>query len=228
MKLSSAGIEMCVRYLFILLSVIAGVQYYLQGNNVRVVSSLLTIFLFMLPSLAQLLLRVTLPTSYRMIFLVFIIVAMYLGELHNFFYRFSWWDDWVHTSTGMLLTYVGVLLAFVISKDGDLHRHAGALFVAVFCLCFTMAFSAVWELFEFSVDKTLGLNLQKGRVGMDMSTTFDGARALLNTMQDIAVSLLGAVIVSVIAFLSLRKHKDKEPVFLRLIKQFVQQNPRLF
>ncbi len=228
LKLTAVRIEISLRYLFILLSIIAGVQYYLQENMVRVVSSLLTIFLFMLPTLVQKLMRFTLPATYRIVFLVFIIAAMYLGELHNFFYRFAWWDDWIHTASAMLITYIGLLLFYVLSRDKDIHLKISPLLLAMFCFCFTMAFGAIWELFEFSVDKLLGLNLQKGRATTDMTSYFDGARALFNTMQDLAVSAFGALIVATLSYYSFHRRGKEDSSFLQLIKQFIQENPSLF
>lgn len=218
--------ELLARWLFILLSVVSGIQYYLQGNMIRVVSALLTIGLFILFPLAGRLLKLRFPLSFKVIWLLFIIAAMYLGELHNFFYRFSWWDEMVHSCTAMLLTYSALIVAHILSRDRDLTRHLGPLMTAALMLSMTLAFGAVWELFEFSVDKVLGLNLLKGRATTDMNSVYDWQRALENTMADLLMDLSGALAVAAAALLHFRK--GGKSLFGKPLKEFIRLNGRLF
>ncbi len=68
-------------------------SYHLQGNGVRVLSAVLTVVLFLLFPLLGKLLKISWPLPFRVTWLLFIGASMYLGELHNFFYRFAWWDE---------------------------------------------------------------------------------------------------------------------------------------
>lgn len=203
-KTKAAKIELIVRCLLVLLSIWSGVSYYLQGNMVRVLSAVMTAGLFLLFPLLGKLFRVALPLPFKVVWLLFIFASMYLGELHNFFYRFAWWDELIHSFTAMMLTYVGLLLLYILSGDARIHLRLGPLLTALAMICFTLAFGAVWEMFEFGVDQVLGLNLLKGRAATDLAGVYDYERALLNTMGDLGIDLLGALIVGVMAFFHFR------------------------
>ena len=200
----AARSDLLVRWLLILLCVWSGVGYYLEGNQVRVLSSVLSIALFLLFPLLGKLFRILLPLPFKVIWLVFIGASMYLGELHNFFYRFAWWDELIHSGSAMLLTYAGLLLLHLLSRDPRIHLRLGPLLTALAMVWFTLSFGVVWELFEFGVDQLTGLNLLKGRATTDMAGTYDFQRALVNTMGDLAMDLTGALMVAVPAFFHYR------------------------
>lgn len=222
----TAQVELVARWLFVLFSVWAGVNYYLQGNIIRVLSAILSVALFILFPLLGRLLRLRLPLSFKVIWLAFIFVSMYLGELHNFFYRFSWWDELIHSVSAMLLTYVGLLIIYILSRDPLVHQRLGPLLMFLAMIWFTMSFGAVWELFEFSVDSLLGLNLLKGCATIDMNGIYDYQRALINTMGNLFMDLCGAVLVALAAFLHFRG--GARSFFGRPLERFIEDNPSLF
>lgn len=225
-KTDCARIEVIARWLLVLLSVWAGVNYYLQGNMVRVLSAVLTVVLFLLFPLLGKLFKISLPLPFKVIWLLFIGASMYLGELHNFFYRFAWWDKLIHSGSAMLLTYAGLLLLYVLSRDQRIHLRLGPLLTALAMIWFTMSFGAVWELFEFGVDQLMGLNLLKGRASADLGGVYDFERALLNTMSDLAMDLIGSLIVAVAAFFHFRGGGKS---FLdKPLELFVKENPSRF
>ncbi|MDD4223856.1 MAG: hypothetical protein PHD87_04655 [Candidatus Cloacimonetes bacterium] len=225
-KIGGSRIELLARWLLVLLSVWAGVNYFLQGNMVRVLSAVLTVVLFLLFPLLGKLFKISLPLPFKVIWLLFIGASMYLGELHNFFYRFAWWDELIHSGSAMLLTYAGLLLLYVLSRDQRIHLRLGPLLTALAMIWFTLSFGAVWELFEFGVDQVMGLNLLKGRAGTDMSGVYDFQRALLNTMGDLGMDLAGALIVAVAAFFHFRG--GGRSFFGRPLELFIKNNPSRF
>jgi hypothetical protein len=225
---SASGLELFLRWVFTLLSLWACVVFYRSGDRVSVASAALSALLFQLAPLIGKMLRITVPVSFRWIWFVFILAAMYLGEIHSFFYRFLWWDDMLHTCTAMLVAYIALLIVLISTRARDGSIDARPLFTAFAVLAFTMAFGAVWELFEFSADQLLGVNMLKGRDSTLPGSVYDYGRALINTMQDLAVDLLGAFIVALTAFLHLRRGKLLTSVFGLPLKQFRQANPRFF
>ena len=92
-------------------------------------------------------------------------------------------------------------------------------FIAFFAFMFALGMGALWEIFEFSMDKIFGMNMQKPMFG-DYS-------GLTDTMYDLIVDAIGALFISVLGYGYLKKAKAKS--FLeRWIWSFIVKNPRLF
>ncbi len=228
MKVSPFGIELILRWLFTLLSVWAGIGFYRSGDKVSLASAALSVLLFLMPPVIGKVLRLQIPVAFRYIWFVFILAAMYLGEIHSFFYRFLWWDDMLHTCTAMLVAYTAMLVILSSTRDNSGQIAVRPLFLFFSVLAFTMAFGAVWELFEFSADQLLGVNMLKGRDSTLPGSIYDYGRALINTMQDLSLDLLGAMVVALLASLNLRRGTLLSSVFGLPLRQFRQANPRFF
>ena len=59
----------------------------------------------------------------------------------------------------------------------------------------------VWEIYEFTFDGLLGLNMQK--FALEGGADLIGRAALVDTMKDLIVDCLGALIMSIIGYISL-------------------------
>jgi hypothetical protein len=75
-----------------------------------------------------------------------------------------------------------------------------------------MALGAVWEIFEYGMDQIFGLNMQKS--------------GLQDTMWDLIVDALGALLTSVIGYIYLKGGKTR--IFYRLVDRFICENPQIF
>lgn len=217
--------ERLARYSIMLLSAIAAVQYYLKADWVSLASACLTIGLLLLPPVISKLLRLVLPTSVRVVYLLFIFAAMYLGELHSFFYVFHWWDSFLHTFSAMMLAYVFYILIFVLNRDRDIGSALSPAFIAFFVFAAPMAFGAVWELLEYGADVLFDVNMLKGRDPSDITRFYDYRRALLNTFHDLMLDAGGALLIAISALLHHRGAKSFR-AFGSLKDSFLTANPR--
>jgi hypothetical protein len=86
-------------------------------------------------------------------------------------------------------------------------------FVALFSFAFAMAIGGLWEIFEFSMDNFLGLNMQK--------------TGLVDTMWDLIVDALGALFISVSGFLYMIR-RNKYSLTFSTIKKFIKKNKLFF
>ncbi|HRY84102.1 MAG TPA: hypothetical protein P5533_05665 [Candidatus Cloacimonadota bacterium] len=223
---SATLIERLARYLIIALSAYACINYIRIGDRVSLASAGLTILLLLLPSIVVKLSPLRLPVSVRGVYLLFILCAMYLGEIHSFFYRFLWWDDMLHSASAMMVSYIGLILIFVLNKDKNMDQKLAPGFVALFVFCFTMAFGALWELFEFSCDQLLGVNMLKGRDSTLAGSVYSFERALVNTMQDFSLDAFGALGIALLAYYHIWKKKLTASAFGIFLRQLVEENPR--
>jgi uncharacterized membrane protein YjdF len=77
----------------------------------------------------------------------------------------------------------------------------------------------LWEIFEFTADSLFGSDMQKHMLG-DQS-------GLTDTMWDLIVDAVGALIISVLGYGYLKTSHD-ESFLRRWIRKFINSNPRLF
>jgi len=223
-KSKAVILETLVRWLLTLLSLWAAYRFYLGGDSVSLASALLCAGLLQLARPVELLLGIKLPSSWRWVYLTFIFASMYLGEIHSFFYLFLWWDDMLHTCSAIMITYVALLL-FRLLHGQDLKAsgiNPNLPVARVFC--FTLAFSVLWELLEFSADQLLGVNMLKGRDSTIPGSVYEYKRALVNTMQDLAEGALGACLVAMGTWFHLRYRGRFSQIFGFLIKDYLECN----
>ncbi len=186
---------------------VLGVEHETMKSNyaLMIVQCLLGIGVMFLPSAFERKLRIAIPGFMYLLFVVFLYAAIYLGEVHSFYYRIPHWDLILHGFSGLML---GALSFSVITLLNDAERIRCSLspaFVAVFAFSFAVAMGVVWEFYEFAVDGLLGLNMQK--FAMENGTAYHGRDALLNTMNDLIVDALGAFIMSIVGYVSVKYRK---------------------
>jgi uncharacterized membrane protein YjdF len=163
--------------------------------------------------------HVYIPPEFVLISIAFVFASLFLGEIHDYYTRYWWWDIALHTGSGVLLGIVGFLLVYVLNETETIGLHMKPGFVAFFAFLFAVGVGALWEIFEFAMDSFFGMNMQKPMLG-DPS-------GLTDTMWDLIVDTLGALVISVLGYGYMKKPKDKS--FLeRWIDAFIRGNPRIF
>ncbi|MCB1640905.1 MAG: hypothetical protein KDI37_04170 [Xanthomonadales bacterium] len=158
------------------------------------------------------------PPQFQVLVIAFVFAALYLGEVRGYYTRYWWWDIALHTSSGALLGILGFLLVYVLNENRRIDLHLSPGFVALFAFGFALAAGALWEIFEFSMDKLVGTRMQKPMLG-DLS-------GLTDTMWDLIVDALGALLAALYGWRYLRR--GQRSLLRQLIERFVSSNPRLF
>lgn len=181
-----------------------------------------TVSLIMAITAAPVVFRKSLPVNispeFQLLAIVFMFAALFLGEVRNFYERFWWWDIALHTTSGLLLGILGFLLIYVLNEVDRIDVHMLPRFVAFFAFTFAVAMGALWEIFEFAMDRVFGMNMQKPMAG-DPS-------GLTDTMWDLIVDALGALAVSLLGWWYMVRERQS---FIELwIRRFIMRNPRLF
>lgn len=180
------------------------------------------IFAIMLVILAPILFRnhiaVNIPPEFQMLALLFSFAALFLGEIRSYYERIWWWDIALHISSGLLLGILGFLLIFILNESRHIALHMRPRFVAFFAFLFAVAVGALWEVFEFSMDRLLGTNMQK--------SMFGDPSGLTDTMWDLVVDTIGALAISLYGLFYLRR--SEQSFIERWIQNFIVRNPRMF
>ena len=109
---------------------------------------ILTLILFIMPSVVQATFKVEFPTLLEIIILLFIFAAEILGEISAFYIKFPYWDTVLHTLNGFLCGAIGFSLVEIMNGNKRLRFELSPLFMAVVAFCFSMTIGVLWEFFE--------------------------------------------------------------------------------
>ena len=189
-----------------------------RGEGMTAVLVLVIMGVTLAPAVLGRRLPVDIPAEFQVLAIVFVFAALFLGEVRSWYVRIWWWDIALHTSSGLLLGLLGFLLVYVLNENERVDVHMRPRFVALFAFLFAVAVGALWEIFEFSMDRMLGTNMQK--------PMFGDPSGLTDTMWDLIVDTLGAFAISALGWWYMRRG---ERSFIEAwIQKFIDRNPRLF
>lgn len=166
----------------------------------------LGVVVMFLPSIIGKKLSIEIPSNMYILFIVFLYCAIYLGEVKSFYYTIPFWDTILHTFSGAMLGALGFSFVNLLNDNEKVTVNMSPLFVAVFALCFAVSLGVLWEIYEFSFDGLLSLNMQK--FALENGTLLIGRAALQDTMKDLIVDILGALVISVIGYIALKNKRD--------------------
>ncbi len=154
---------------------------------------------------------INLPVEFSLFLTVFIYCSVFLGEGNDFYTKFWWWDLVLHTSSGMVFGFVGFMILYILYR---IKKFTASVFlIALFTFSFSVAIGAIWEILEFTMDQLFKTNMQRS--------------GLLDTMKDLIVDTVGALITSVCGYFYLKKSGDSFDWFETLLERFVHKNPKL-
>ncbi len=190
--------------------------YNTQWLHVFLVLSIMAITI--LPLMPGRRFQVQIPSEFQLMTILFVFASLFLGEIRSYYERFWWWDIVLHTTSGLLLGIVGFLLVYVLNENRRVNLTMRPHFVAFFAFVFAVSVGALWEIFEFTMDQLLGMNMQKAM--------FNDPSGLTDTMWDLIVDTVGAAIISLFGWWYMRRN---EPSFIdQWVRKFIDANPRMF
>jgi uncharacterized membrane protein YjdF len=182
------------------------------------VVTLAIIAIMFLPTALARRMQLEIPAEFEMLAVGFVFASIFLGEVRGYYHRFWWWDIALHTMSGLLLGIFGFLLVYVLNTSEKIDLHMRPRFVAMFAFFFAVAVGAMWEIFEFAMDQCFGMNMQK--------PMFDDPYGLTDTMWDLIVDTLGALLISLLGWWHM--HRRQSSFIDSWIQKFVRRNPHLF
>lgn len=166
----------------------------------------LGLFVMMIPSVIERRLSVKIPNTMEVLYFIFLYCAIYLGEVHHFYYSVPYWDKILHAFSGAMLGALGFSLISILNDSEQMKVSLSPFFVALFAFCFALAAGAIWEIYEYTFDGLLSLNMQK--FALEDGTKLVGHQALTDTMTDIIVDAVSALCTSIIGYYSIKKRKS--------------------
>ena len=120
----------------------------------------LTLALFLIPSLLEEALKVKISPLFEGIIYCFIFAAEILGELENYYTKIPIWDTLLHTLNGFLFAAVGFVTVDLLNRNSK-NVKLSPLYLTMVAFCFSMTIGVLWEFFECGGDLFLGQDMQK-------------------------------------------------------------------
>lgn len=147
-----------------LLVILTLVIQLIHGNYHEVFLCILTLILFIIPYIIDDKFKITLPNALEISIFLFIFSAEILGEIQNFYGIFPHWDTILHTINGFLSAAIGFSLVDILNNSKKITFSLSPFFVVIVAFTFSMTVGACWEIFEFSGDQLLNMDMQKDRI----------------------------------------------------------------
>ena len=155
-----AAVYIVLRLLVILMMV----AQFFNGNFENVFLCILTLILFLLPTIFEKSLQIDLPNALEIIILLFIFAAEILGEIRAFYTTFAYWDTMLHTINGFLCAAIGFSLVDMCNRNKRVSLSLSPVYMAIVAFCFSMTIGVLWEFFECTMDQFFLLDMQKDTV----------------------------------------------------------------
>lgn len=195
---------------------IAGlVLFVLRRDWENVFLTAIVILLTLVPAFLWRTYRIVIPPEFQLISAGFVFLSLFLGSAADFYYRYWWWDVVLHTSSGFLLGIIGFVALFLLNNTDRLPQGMKPSFLCIFGVMFAITLGVVWEIFEFAVDSIApDINMQSRETGV------------VDTMQDLIVDTIGAVIVGFMGYAYLKT--GKYSMIADGVRAFIEKNPRYF
>ena len=227
----------CLRVLVVVVMVLQ----VLNRNYENVFLCGFTLLLMLVPSFIQVEFRVELPKTLEIIILLFIFSAEILGEIEEFYIRIPNWDTMMHTLNGFLAAAVGFSMIDLLNRSKRYSFNLSPLFLALVAFCFSMTIGVLWEFFEFAMDQCFGMDMQKDTVVHQINSVMLDPQGhnvpyhigeitdvivngkslglggyldvgLIDTMKDLIVNFIGAVVFSVFGYFYVKGRGKKSIV----------------
>lgn len=222
--------RLTIRGILSIFIILVMVRAAMTGNYENIFVCLLSLLLFCVPIFLEKHLAIDIPPVMEGIIYCFIFAAEILGEINSFYTRIPGWDTMLHTLNGFLMAAVGFALVDLFNRSERMTFKLSPLFLAIVAFCFSMTIGVLWEFFEFSMDYFFGTDMQKDFVVSHINSVtlnpsglnqvvhepitslivngkdwmeFPGGYidiGLMDTMKDLMVNFIGAVVFSIIGF----------------------------
>ena len=165
-----------------------------------------TLMLSLVPILLAERYSIKLPLPFLIATSLFIFGSIFLGEAFDFYERLWWWDLALHGSSAIGFGLIGFLFVFMLFEGDRFAAPPAALGLIAFCFAITVG--AVWEIFEYLMDISFGLNMQKSGVH--------------DIMTDLIIDAVGAMIAGLSGYFYLIRYRVGW--LPSLIEEFVRLN----
>lgn len=191
--------------------------------GLMLLQSIVGIVVINIPLIFRKILKIRIPSILYITYMIFLFCAIFLGEIRHYYITISYWDDILHLVSSLMTGFFGFMLVFIINNKAEYNKlRLSPFFIAMFAFSFSVTIGVLWEIYEFAVDFLGDFNMQKYR--MDDGTPLIGENAIFDTMKDLIIDTIGALIASVTVYFSIRRESSRLRNYLKN-EMFIIRNP---
>ena len=143
-----------------ILIIIIGIRSHFNGNYNGAAYCLLSLLLFLVPSLMEQGFSINIPPLLEGSIYLFIFAAEILGEVNYFYMAIPGWDTMLHTINGFLAAAVGFSTVELLNRNSK-NINLSPFYLTMVAFCFSMTIGVLWEFCEFAFDNLFGMDMQK-------------------------------------------------------------------
>lgn len=143
-----------------ILIIIIGIRSLFNGNYNGTAYCLLSLLLFLIPSLMEHGFSINIPPLLEGSVYLFIFAAEILGEVNYFYMAIPGWDTMLHTINGFLAAAVGFSTVELLNRNSK-NINLSPFYLTMVAFCFSMTIGVLWEFCEFAFDNLFGMDMQK-------------------------------------------------------------------
>ncbi|GHU11702.1 membrane protein [Spirochaetia bacterium] len=190
-------------------------------NIISIIVAIITFILSFGSDIIEIQQKIDIPDILEIVIIIFIYAGLFLSVQFNLYYTFFWWDDLLHTLSGVIIGFIGFIVVYKINYKYSMD--ISPLLVAFFSFTFAVTLGVLWEILEFSGDVLMGTAHQKWDLpdtAVMMGKSYQGS-GLRDTMSDLIVDSIGAFITSVITYNMYKKRKKQT---LDEMKKMIKDN----
>ena len=143
-----------------ILIIIIGIRSLFNGNYNGAAYCLLSLLLFLVPSLMEQGFSINIPPLLEGSIYLFIFAAEILGEVNYFYMASPGWDTMLHTINGFLAAAVGFSTVELLNRNSK-NINLSPFYLTMVAFCFSMTIGVLWEFCEFAFDNLFGMDMQK-------------------------------------------------------------------
>jgi len=206
-----------ITMLFLSPAGVSGTEIYTRVKSdyaLMLINCVLGLAVMMLPTLIERKLSINIPNYMYVFYFIFLYCAIYLGEVRSFYYLIPHWDTILHAFSGAMLGALGFSLISILNNTERVQVELSPFFISLFAFCFALSVGALWEIYEYTVDSFLSINMQ--RYMLRDGTQLIGHDALTDTMKDLIADAVSALVISTAGYIINKKQSlrdiEKTPV----------------
>ena len=169
----------------LILIILIGSIVVLNKSKLDLVNTLKILSIFLSINVINILkLKIKIDDKINLVYIIFVILAHFLGVILNFYDKYPGYDKVIHFIFGLVAAYFSLFLL----KDSNINKKIGIIVI-------TLAMATLWEIYEYICSIIFNIDPQEVlKTGVN------------DTMLDIIVAFIGSIIVS----LFYRKSFDKK------------------
>ena len=193
-----------------LLLAIGAIVAYTKNQHELAYATILMLVVSLIPHYLKRFHKVHIPIVFVYGSVIFIFASLILGQFNKFYEKFHWYDAFLHFISALVFGIIGFLIIYVFYSTNRLKIPRAV--VILYSFSFALMIGALWEILEFIIDRSFGTNLQ--------------VNSLEDTMVDLILDAVGALLASFVGYLYLAKISVPviESIVQNVTKEVVVEN----